>query len=367
MRHNRSLHFLLEADRLFRNACVAQNTGHFYDAARQFSSALIFYRRARHISSQIDVLLKLGDVFRQTEALKSARQAYRAALVLTKKIAASKNILQKYQDALMGEALCLRGRGHFLEALTKFESCLANYKITNDTAGKSYVLWAMGTTERFAGQFQKAKFHLKKSLTLYIKQHDDNGTAYALCGLGGTYRMIGSPQDSLVCYRRANAIFKKSNDRFGLAYSFCGQSNALRMQNKITQALPFMKRAERLYRSLKLKSPLGFVLWSQSQAYAFLKQWNLAHRTLRESTSLFRLSHDKRGLLYSALGRAEILFHQNDLNYQRDYKEASVLAARLNLPFEKSHALRILKPKQATKLYRRCVVCSGFFLYRTLP
>ncbi len=128
-----------------------------------------------------------------------------------------------------------------------------------------------------------------------------------------------------------------------------------------------MKRAEKLYRSLKLKSPLGFVLWSQSQAYGFLMDWKQAQQTLRESMKLFRSADDKRGLLYAVLGQAQILFRQNKLNYQHVYKKAAAMATRLNLPFEKAHALRILSPKQATKLYRLCGVSSGFFLYRTLP
>jgi tetratricopeptide (TPR) repeat protein len=358
---------VFEADRLFRRACALQNRGNFHPAAGAFHAALSLYRRSNNLESQIETLLKLGDIHRQLESFIEARSFYRSAFRLTKKISRSNTIDQKRQDALVGEALCLRGEGNFSSCLTKFQSCLTYYKTNKDLEGNAYVLWAMGTTERFAGQFRDAQRHLEASLKIYQRLHDVSGTAYALCGLGGTYRMKGRPGQSLACYRRANTVFKKLHDKFGLAYSFCGQSNAYRMQNKIEQALPLMKQAERLYRSLKLKGPLAFVLWSQAQAYGVLKRPVAAQSTLSEATRLFSSVNDKRGMLYALLGKGWALYQQNNSNYQRVFKTAVRMAIRGHLPFEQAHALRFLNPKSAAKIYRRCGVDSRFFLYRTLP
>jgi len=364
--HTRPLRFLVEADRLFRRACVDQDRSHFHEALRKFSTALVSYKHANHRSSQVDTLLKIGDISRQTESFKNARRAYRSAFELVRKSRISVEI-QKRHDALLGEALCLRGEGHYKQALQNFRACLSYYEQSDDLEGQAYILWAMGTTERFAGQFKKAERHLKKSGAFYIRIKDQSGAAYALSALGGTHRMMGHPKKSLLCYRRANAIFKKFNDRFGLAYSFCGQSNALRMQNKINEALPLMERAERLYRSLKLKGPLAFVLWSRSQAYCAIQRWDAAEKTLTASSRLFRAVRDQRGLLYANLGRAGILMNKNKLIYKRVFKESLKKATQLSLPFETAHALRASHPKRAATLYRRCGVSSQFFLYRTLP
>jgi tetratricopeptide (TPR) repeat protein len=364
---NGSLRFLLEADIDFRHACTQQLRGRFHEALRLFRSALRNYSRTNQRLSRIETLLKIGDVSRQIESFVTARKAYRTALLLTARQDTTPMILRNRQDALLGEALCLRGEGKFQPALMRFQICLSEYAKHADEEGRAYVLWALGTTARFAGQFKLAERYLKRSQKIYSRRRDISGLAYALCGLGGTYRMQGRPAESLSCYRRANRTFSRLGDKFGVAYSNCGQSNALRMQNKISLALPSMKKAERLYRSLKLKGPLGFVLWSESQAFAEAKRWKMAAAALQSARNLFRSCGDQRGQLYAKIALADIERRQNRSKYQRVYSEAAKMARKLHLPFEEAHALRWSDPIKARRLYRRCGVRPGFARYRTLP
>lgn len=320
------------------------------------------------MKAQLEALLKIGDVSRQTELFSKAQSSYAQALRLIKSTARSESFYrQKIQDASLGEALCLRANAQYSEALKRFRRCLTFYVRYHDIEGQAYVLWAMGTTERFAGRFKNSLKYLKRSSGLYRQLNDKDGLAYTLCATGGCLRMMGRAKESLQCYRRANRYFKGIGDRFGVAYSYCGQSNALRMQNNLSAAWPLMKQAERLYRGLRLKSPLGFVLWSQAQVKLITGDWKAAQQALKDAQRLFTAAQDQRGLVYVCLGFSELGRLKNKSSYKFKSKVAAIMSKRLGLPFEQAHALRFSHPKQASKIYRRCGVSDGFFTYKTLP
>lgn len=311
--------------------------------------------------------MRLADVCRQTESFLAAHRAYSTAIHLLKKQTPSSLTQEKILDSNVGLALCLRGTGNYQAAIRIFTRCLMAYKKRQDLEGQAYIHWALGTTERFAGELGNAEKDLRRSLALYRRLHDKNGIAYALCGLGGTLRMRGSAKASFQCYRQANRLFLDLNDRFGQAYSHCGQGNALRMLGKIKSGFPHMKRAEKLYRTLKLRGPLGFVLWSQAMAFITMKKILDANRRLRESHDLFRSVRDERGLLYVAIAQTLLRKAENKPINQPVFARIAKKADFLKLPFERAHALISMDPKRTAAIYRRCGVTPAFSLYKSLP
>ncbi len=249
-------------------------------------------------------------------------------------------------DADIGIGMCWRGLEKFSEAIRRLKKCSTAYRKRNDQEGFAYALWALGTTQRFAGRLSAAEKNLRQSVRLYEKLGDKNGLAYARCGLGGTLRMRGKNKESFGHYQWANRVFKIEKDRFGEAYSNCGQGNALRMQGKVMAALPYMTKAEVLYRKLGQKGPLAFVLWSRAQAEISLKKFSSAKKRIAESRRIFKSVSDPRGLVYADLGEGQLLMAQNDPRCFYFFRRVLKAARLQKFPLETGYARRRLRLKK---------------------
>ena len=327
-----------------------------------------FLRGFHYLTSGIDrwrlseIALRLGDTSRQLEDFAGALRWYAAA----QRHALSIKSIRLDLDAATGRAMALRGLGRYGHALKIFNQLLRSYRRRRDNEGAAYILWAMGTTERFSGRLAPACRHLRDAVTAYEKRNDASGLAYARCGWGGTLRMMGFADASRQQYALAYRTFRRENDRFGMAYASCGQANGLRMAGHLAEALPFMNRAERGYRALRLSGPLAFVLWSRAQLFIERGNWSAASRELREADRAFRSSRDPRGLVYVALGRAE-LARARGLDSQAAYLRAAKAAGQLHLLLEKTHA-RVRAGLAPISLYRPLgVSIKDFSQYRSLP
>ena len=260
-----------------------------------------------------------------------------------------------------------RGLGRYATAIAAFSKLLPVYRRRNDREGEAFVLWAMGTTERFAGCLADADRHLKSAVRLYERLGDASGLAYARCGWGGTLRMRGDAARSRALYARGFRYFRRAGDRFGMAYASCGQGNAWRMLGRLSVAVPFMKRAEEFYRQLRLPGPLGFVLWSRAMLETERRAWSHATRFLAAAEAEFRRAKDPRGLVYVTLGKGELArARQKDSSLQY-YRRADRQAGRLGLFFEQAHA-RVREGRADVSIYRRFgVSISLFSRFRSLP
>lgn len=301
------------------------------------------YERWYRLTGDIQSALRLGDVSRQLEDFKSALYWYRVA----KRIARSKQLISEFTDAKLGEAMCARGLEEFSDAIRLLKECSKSYFRTRDVEGFAYVLWALGTTQRFAGVFTSAEKNLRLSIKLYQHMGDPSGLAYARCGLGGTLRMLGRHRESFSLYRKANIFFRRVKDRFGEAYSNCGQGNALRMLEKVKSALSFMEKAESIYRQLGQKGPLGFVLWSRAQADIYLGDLSAAKKRIEKSRQIFKSVRDPRGLVYCDLGDGQWRVAAGDHRSMIFFRRALKASIRQKLPFEALHARRRLRLKKS--------------------
>ncbi len=355
------------AESLEKRGELSQNEGRFHDAHRLYLAAYQTYRRAQDRFGAAQMLLKCGDTSRQLENFTAALSFYRQARILEKKLAASATggvVL----DAACGEALALRGQGHYREALAQLWRCGRVYRKAGDHEGRAYVLWAMGTTLRFWGRLHEAEKRLRQSLRWYQRFPDPIAQAYALCGLGGTLRMRGFAAESGRLYRQAGAIFRRSRDNFGLAYAACGQGSAERMRNRHHPALKFMTQAARLYGSLRQKGPLAFVLWGRAQSEVALGRWREAKNDLTNAERLFQSVRDRRGLVYIDLGWGEFYGTQNPARAKRFFERAYHAARRLGIRLEQGHARRRFSPRQAQRFYRSAGVDQRrFSSYRSFP
>ncbi len=334
-----------------------------------FREAYTSYRRAHaRLTAAGDswrlaeITLRLGDTARQLERFKEALRWYAAA----KKYANAASSLRLALDASTGEGMALRGLGRYPDALRAFSTLLATYRRRRDREGAAYILWAMGSTARFAGRLASAARHLRAAAAAYGKLGDASGLAYARCGWGGTLRMMGYAEQSRRLYAQAYGTFQREGDRFGMAYSSCGQGNGFRMSGHLSKALPFMARAERGYRALRLHGPLGFVLWSRAQLLIERGDWLAAKRQLTQARTAFEKSNDPRGLVYVALGVAELARAQGK-SFKPAFRRAGIAARRLHLSLEETHA-RVRSGEASISAYRSLgVSIRDFSRYRSLP
>lgn len=341
-------------------ATSAQVSGQFSLAYESFRRALKEYSQLRDRIGVAQTLLHLGDVCRQMEKFQEARSYYA-------RVSAEKNSHLRI-EALCGDAMSLRGLGLWNKSLSGFKKYLSFFEKNRDPEGVAYALWAMGTTERFAGSFKSAKQHLTQSVAIYQRLGNKSGWAYAMAGLGGTLRMMGLPGPSGRLYARAHGVFRRFHDDFGRAYTYCGQGNALRMQNKVSQALPYMNKAIRLYQKLGMKGPLGFVLWSRAQARILQGQFSAAKKDLSHSERLFKQVRDPRGLTYVDLGWGEYWKNRNKTKSDFYFRKSATRAKKFHLPFEQAHALvRYNRADFSTVFRRRNVVLPAFRKYRSIP
>jgi tetratricopeptide (TPR) repeat protein len=335
----------------------------YRDASKLFLAAYTAYLKQRDKAEAARCACHLGDVHRQLEKFNQARRWY--ALV-SKLNPVDKTLVL---DARLGDAMALRGLERFDEAIVSLQKCRKAYDATGDTEAFAFILWAIGTTERFRGNIAAAEQHLTESINFYKSSDNPSGLAYAWAGLGGTLRMKGWPEDSGALYAHANQTFEKLGDQFGQAYTCCGQGNALRMQGNLEGALPFMNRAISLYKKLGMKGPLGFVLWSRGQLEILQGQFAAARADINACARLFHAVRDERGQVYAALGLGELARAQGQANASNFYRAALKKARRLKLALEILHARRGLEPK---KLFRREYAKLGvdtpsFLQYRSLP
>jgi tetratricopeptide (TPR) repeat protein len=352
----------IQAERFDLLGQAAQQTGNFRDAHRYLKRAYRLARWGADSWRMAYVSLRLGDVSRQIEMFHDAIRWYRVAEQLSVKLKRNRIRL----DAMSGRAMALRGLGKYADALKTFSWLLASYRKEQDAEGMAYVLWAMGTTERFAGNFSKARQFLEEAVRRYKKIDDKSGLAYARCGLGGTFRMMGLADKSRRLYAEAFRIFRREKDEFGMCYSSCGQGNGWRMKNQFNRALPFMQRAERGYRKLKLFGPLGFVLWSRAQLRISQKNFRLAEADLKESEVAFRKSKDPRGLVYVELGKGDLARARN-FSSRSFYQRVARSARRLGLSFELTHARVRLNLAKPSAYSANGVAIRDFLQYRSFP
>lgn len=352
----------LKGERLELIGQAHQQAGDFRASHAAYQAAWDQLSRTSDSWRLSEIALHLADMCRQREAFREALRWYGVAKQCAERSKNSRLLL----DAASGTAMAWRGLGRYATSLSAFSTLLSAYRRLKDQEGEAYVLWAMGTTERFAGRLAAADRHLAEAVRLYIRLRDASGLAYARCGWGGTLRMKGEAARSRALYAQGYRYFSKVGDRFGMAYASCGQGNALRMLGRLSDALPFMKRAERHYRRLRLAGPLGFVLWSRAMLETERSAWNEATRFLSEAEAAFQRAGDPRGLVYVILGRGELARARQKpafLYYQR----AANRARRLGLLFEEAHA-RVRLGEAAPSIYRRFGVSISFFSrYRSLP
>jgi len=343
--------------------------GEALQQAGDFRSAHASYRQAhRRLKSSTDrwrraeISLRLGDTARQIEAFADAIRWYTAAEGHARAVTSQRLAL----DAATGKAMALRGQGRYADALRLFTTLLSTYRRRRDLEGAAYILWAMGTTERFAGRIGRAHVHLRDAVNIYEKLKDASGLAYARCGWGGTLRMMGHADQSRRLYALAHGTFRLEGDRFGMAYSSCGQANGFRMGGHLSRALPFMVRAEQGYRALQLKGPLGFVLWSRAQLFIELGRWREAKEQLGLAEKAFRSAKDPRGLVYVALGKAELARAQGRPS-AAVFHRVAVTARRLGLALEETHA-RVRSGASPMANYRRLgVSVREYSRYQSIP
>ena len=352
----------LRAERFELLGQAYQQGGDFRNGYRAFLSAWRALSKSEDSWRVADTALRLGDMCRQQEKFREAIRWYATAEARAKHPKSDRIRL----DATCGRAMAFRGLGLYRTALPIFSRLLRGYRRRRDKEGEAYILWAMGTTERFAGRLSDADRHLEMAVRLYARLGDASGLAYARCGWGGTLRMMGYASRSRRLYALGFRTFRQTGDRFGLAYSSCGQGNALRMMGRLSAARLFMKRAEKNYRALRLPGPLGFVLWSRAMLEAECHSWREASTKLRGAESQFRRVRDLRGLVYVLLGKGELARAQGKPS-STVFDQAARAARRLGLPFEESHA-RVRSAKASGAIYRRFGVSIPLFSrYRSFP
>jgi tetratricopeptide (TPR) repeat protein len=255
----------------------------------------------------------MGDTYRMTGNFLGAKDAYTAAISLSKQM--RKKIMRA--DAMVGLGLSLRALGAWKAALKLFTQARSIYEEKSDTEGMAFALWAEGGAFRVGGDAKNAIHSFRKAQRLFSSSpevENQEAKGYCLCGLGGVSRVAGLWGDSLNYYTEANKFLLSLHDRFGVAYSHCGIGNALRMKGAYTEAMKHLKKAETLYKKIGDIVSYSYTLWSMAMTYLMKGRLKEAEQCLEKAARRFRKTRDVRGLIYCRLGLGEVLFLRGDIS-----------------------------------------------------
>ncbi len=312
-------------------------------ASSRFLEAIPLYLTSKKLAKDTGLKtachFSLGDVYRMVGDFERSIRSYRAAHDLAVK---SKDV-RLALDSMVGQGLALRATGNFKEAIPLFDKSLRWYRLHDDTEGVAFTLWARAGAYRIKGDLASALKGFKESQKIFARMRDKSGVGYCFTGLGGASRVAGRPLDSYKYYIEANRIFRTFKDTFGTAYSYCGVANSMRMRDDFKGSLAYFRKAKTNYRKIGDKVSYAYTLWGEGSAYQMLGKNSLAAKDFREAEKLFKITKDRRGLVYCLLSVSQIEFAKDPKKGIRLAKEALRKALSLNLGVEIRYAKKVLE------------------------
>ncbi len=248
-------------------------------------------------------------------------------------------------DALVGQAMTLRGMALYENAIVFADAALHQYRQAGDREGEAFALYCRGGARRFLGIFSEAGADLERSLLL---TKDATAKRFTLMALGGLRRMQGQFGESLVLYANARRIAVRARDSYATAYADCGIGNAWRMKREWVKARNHLEAALAGYRAIRdrVSSPYTrfalalLELAEPSSGSPRALQRAMLHVT--RARNAFTATGDRRGIVYADLADAVIARTAGRNADARRLASRAVRAAQaLGLAYEAAHAVSL--------------------------
>ena len=180
-------------------------------AAYANDAAIIYYQRLYPLvaaGEQLEVMLRLGDVYKLVGRWGEADQIYRQVLALAEERAEPRD----HARGLVALGRLLVSRGQYYDALEYLEDAYAIYAQLNDDVGRYQSLWTIGFLQIDVGDYAGALAYLQRSLDIAIAIDDQRRMGNAIAYMGLAYLDMGQLDRALICLDQGALIAEQYSD-----------------------------------------------------------------------------------------------------------------------------------------------------------
>lgn len=188
------------------------------------SAAVEYYGKVVKLVSpedQIEILLKLGQVFEMLGEWEEAHSTYRSVLEIAEDQSDSEAGARA--EAAIGELL--RKKGDYSDALVWLEQARSTFDSLGEEAGSAQVLHFSGTLAAQQGEYELAAKRYEESLTIRRRLDDKRSISSTLNNLGIVARYEGDLERALSLYEESLTLRRELDDRWAVATSLNNQGN----------------------------------------------------------------------------------------------------------------------------------------------
>ena len=288
--------------------------GNAYDSLSEFNRAVEFYNLALKLSQ------KIGDQNRQANALNGLGSAYRDLGQYQQSIhffQQSLEIAIKIGD-WQGQAKNFNGLGiahlsikQYQQAISFYAQAIAIKKEIGDRHGEAISLSNLGNVYSSLKNYEQAiKLH-QQSLEIFREFGDLYGEASSSGNLGSTYALLGDYQKAVEFYHKTLEVFQEIGDQNGEANSLVNLGSAYASLGYAQKAIHFFRKSLEIKREIgdrhgeatSLKN-LGLTLQALGRRGESIEAFN-ASRKIYEELGLYHNPHSARNGMVKSLGKSK--------------------------------------------------------------
>jgi adenylate cyclase len=188
-----------------------RKAGQVAQAAYANEAAISYYQRLYPLctgSEQIEIMLRLGDVYKLVGRWAEAEQIYRQALGF----AEEREERADQARALVSLGRLLMGRGEYYDALEALEDAYSIYAQLGNDVGCYQSLWTIGSLQIDMGDYAGALAYLQRSLDIAILIEDQRRVGNAIGYMGLAYLDMGQLDRALLCLEQGALIATQYDD-----------------------------------------------------------------------------------------------------------------------------------------------------------
>jgi DNA-binding SARP family transcriptional activator len=284
--------------------------GRYPSAETLHTLALQAARQSGDRVGEVEVLTRLGHVFRMQERYDTAIEYLRQAISL----ASETGHRIGEHDALWGLGQLHRLQGRYLPAIDCFQGALSIARAIGDRAGELNALTGLGSAYRAQGAHASAIACCQEALSIARATGDRAGEHNALRGIGSVHRMQRRYDLAIDCLEEALSIARTTGHRVGELNALGNLGHSYRLHDRYHAAIGCYRQAIELATELGHRNSEFEALYGLGQTDLSIGRADQALVHHRRALDLARelgqapdqsRAHDGMARAYHALGRPD--------------------------------------------------------------
>jgi tetratricopeptide (TPR) repeat protein len=216
-------------------------------------------------------------------------------------------------NALGGIGDVLRLKGHFEEAIVRYQQALSLYQTIGDQRGVVRTLNNLGHLNRLHGRFPQAIDFYEQALGLAQTTGNHDGEANALNNLGHIHQAHGRFEQATTCHQQALVIYQALDDLYGEANALNNLGDAQQLQGQFEEATAYYRQSLAQHRAIRNRCGEADDLSALGDVHRHQGLLEQALTYYEQAIALFQAVNDPRGeaIVVNRLG--EVLQQQGRL------------------------------------------------------